>query len=74
MVKAAEGPGALVTLRFLTVVDIEAELAGRTQPVVASLQETGYEVAAVKGERVSDVYYINGLMKAINKLDESLLR
>lgn len=74
LVKAAEGPGALVTLRFLTVVDIEAELAGRAQPVATSLQETGYEVAAVKGEQVSDVYYINGLMKAINKLDENVLR
>ncbi|MBT3305352.1 MAG: hypothetical protein HN377_02615 [Alphaproteobacteria bacterium] len=74
LVKPSKGSGALVKLGFAAVVDIEAELAGRAQPLEARLAEMAYQVPAVQGEAVSNVYYINTLMKAINKMDEKTIR
>ena len=74
LVKPEKGAGSLVKLSFLTVVDIEAEIAGRKEPVVADLKEMGYQIPATQGEKVSNVYYINALSKAINKLDEATIR
>ena len=74
LVKAAKGAGQLVKLGFAAVVDIEAEMAGRPQPHEAQLAEMAYQVPAVQGEDVSNVYYINTLMKAINKMNEKTIR
>lgn len=74
LVKPEEGAGNLVKLSFLTVVDVEAELAGRKDSVAAELKEMGYQIPATKGEAVSNVYYINALTKAINKFDEKTIR
>jgi len=74
LVKADKGPGTMVKLGFAAVVDIEAELAGRSKSAATELSETGYEVPAVEGSSVSNVYYINALMKAINKLDKNTIR
>ena len=74
LVKPSEGPGSLVKLAFAAAIDIEAELAGQKEPLVTELTEMGYEIPAVRGEAVSDVYFINTLMKAINKLDEKTIK
>ncbi len=74
LVKPSEGPGSLVKLAFAAVVDIEAELMGRKEPSQAQLAEMAYEIPAVKGESVSDVYFINVLMKALNKFDDKTIQ
>ncbi|MBL6929457.1 MAG: hypothetical protein ISR44_09830 [Rhodospirillales bacterium] len=74
LVKPSKGSGALVKLGFKAVVDIEAELAGRAQPLETRLAEMAYQVPAVQGEAVSNVYYINTLMKAINKMNKETIR
>lgn len=74
LVKASKGASSLVTLDFVAAVDIQAELAGRAKPVEKRLAESGYKVPAASGEQVSNVYYINALMKAIDKLDEKTIR
>ncbi len=68
LVKPRKGAGTLVELRYMTIVDIEAEVAGRSEPVISQVS-ADYAVPAVSGQRVSDVYYINALVEAINKLD-----
>ncbi len=74
LVKPTKGAGALVKLGFAAVVDIEAELVGRSQPLEVRLAEMAYQVPAVQGEAVSNVYYINVLVKAINKMNEETIR
>ena len=69
LVKATKGEGGLVKLGFAAAIDFEADLAGRPQPQTGQLSETGYEVPAAPGEAVSNVYYVNTLMKAINTLN-----
>jgi hypothetical protein len=73
-VKAEAGSGSLVGLRFLTAVDIEAEIAGRKDPLMTDVSEGGYVVPSVRGEQVSDVYYVNALIRAINKFQGKQLR
>lgn len=74
LVKASKGASAVVTLSFVAAVDIQAEMAGHAKPLEKRLAETGYTVPAADGEEVSNVYYINALMKAIDKLDEKTIR
>lgn len=74
LVKGAKGKGGLMTLGFAAVVDFEADLAGRPQPHTGQLAETGYEVPAAPGEAVSNVYYINTLMKAINRINDKTIQ
>jgi hypothetical protein len=73
LVKPEKGAGTLVKLRYATIVDIEAELAGKPDPIISDVS-VNYKVPAVSGQRVSDVYYINALVKAINKLDGKQLQ
>ncbi|MBE0529648.1 MAG: hypothetical protein IH626_02405 [Rhodospirillales bacterium] len=73
LVKATTGAGGLITLRFAAVVDFEAELADRPQPAAGQMAETGYEVPAAPGEVVSNIYYVNALMKAINTLNDKTI-
>ncbi len=73
MVKPEKGAGTLVGLRYLTIVDMEVELAGRQDPVVSDVS-INYKVAATRGQEVSDVYYINALVKAINNLNGNQLK
>ena len=68
MVKPEKGAGTLVKLSYMAIVDIEAELAGRSDSVVSRLSVNS-RIPAVSGQQVSDVYYINTLVKVINKLD-----
>lgn len=74
LVKATKGKGGLVTLGFATAIDFEADLVGQSKPHTGEMAETGYEVPAAPGEAVSDVYYVNTLMKAINRLNEKTIQ
>ena len=73
MVQPEDGPGELIPLRCLAMVDLEAEVHGRKEPVANELS-VEYAAAALKGEAVSDVYYINALIKALNQYDGKTLK
>lgn len=73
LVKPEPGEAELIKLRFLTVVDLETERSGRSQPVSSQLS-VDYSVAAMARGQVSDVYYINALIKAVNTFDDGKLK
>lgn len=73
LVQPEEGPGSMVPLKFLTAVDLEAERPGRSQPLAASLT-VDYPVPAVRGQEVSDVHYVNALVKALDQFGRDSLR
>ena len=73
MVKPQTTAARMQELRYMTIVDLEAELVGRKEAFVGDLSSQ-YDVSVVKGQKVSDVYYINGIIKAIENLDQNTFR
>jgi len=73
MVKPRTNDARLDELRFMTAVDLEAELAGRKEPFKGELTSV-YDVPTVQDQKVSDVYYVNGIIKAIEQLERDTIR
>ncbi len=73
MVKPRTSEARMEELRFMTVVDMEAELVGKKEPFAGELSSV-YDVSVAPGQKVSDVYYINGIIKAVEQLERNTIQ
>lgn len=67
LVSSRTSEARLTTLTFLAALDLEAELGKAKKPYQGSL-DGKYEVVVDPGQKVSDVYYVNALVKILAQL------
>lgn len=64
LVSSRTSEARLTTLTFLTAFDLEAEI-GKAKKSYQSSLEGKYEIPVDAGQKVSDVYYVNALVKIL---------